>query len=94
MSYTVGPKGQVVIAKEFRDRLGVKSGWVALQRLVGDHVEVYFVPPAHRESLKGSLAGHLRRHVGGGEEWERAREAAWREAAQERETVPEEERPL
>ena len=56
MAYVVGPKGQVVIAKEIRDRLGVEPGWLALQRVVGDHVEVHFLPPEHRKSLKGSLA--------------------------------------
>ncbi len=61
MANVVGPKGQIVIKKEIRDRLGVKRGWVALQRLAGDHVEVYFILPEHRKSLKGSLALHLRR---------------------------------
>ena len=84
MSYTVGSKGQIVIAKEFRDRLRVKSGWIAVERLVGDHVEVYFLPPAHRESLKGILSGHLKARVGHGKEWQEARESAWREAARDR----------
>ncbi len=60
MPYLVGPKGQIVVAKELRDRLGVKPGWIALQRLAGDHIEVYFVPPEHEASLKGSLARHIR----------------------------------
>lgn len=83
MNYTVGSKGQIVIAKEFRDRLGVQSGWVALQRLVDDHVEVYFVPPPHRRSLKGILAGRTSERIGPGEAWDEARAAAWREAARE-----------
>ena len=68
MVHLVGPKGQVVIAKEIRDRLGVEPGWVALQRLEGDHVEVYFVPPAHRKSLKGSLASHIKTGIAAGQE--------------------------
>ena len=28
MAYKVGPKGQVVIAKEARERLGVRPGWM------------------------------------------------------------------
>lgn len=87
MLFTVGPKGQIVIAKELRDRLGVKSGWTALQRLVGDHVEVYFLPPPHRESLKGSLSRQVKRGVDSGEAWEKAREAAWREVARESEAT-------
>lgn len=85
MAYVVGPKGQVVVAKEIRERLGVKPGWIALQRLVNDHVEVYFLPPEHRRSLKGSLAKHVKVHVGLGREWDKAREAAWAKAAEERE---------
>lgn len=81
MAYVVGPKGQVVIAKEIRERLGVEPGWMALQRLAGDHVEVYFLPPEHRKSLKGSLAPHLKTRVGPGNEWEQARGTAWSTAA-------------
>lgn len=79
MLHIVGTKGQVVIAKEIRDRLGLKPGWAALQRLVGDRVEISFIPPPHGESLRGSLAAHIKRSVPPGEEWDAAREAAWRE---------------
>lgn len=81
MAHIVGPKGQVVIAKEIRDRLGVEPGWVALQRLAGDHVEVYFVPPQHRKSLKGSLARHVKTRIAPGQEWDKARIIAWGKAA-------------
>jgi len=84
MAHVVGHKGQVVIAKELRDRLGVEPGWLALQRLVDDHVEVFFLPPGHRRSLKGSLAKHLKVRVAPGREWARARETAWIEAAKEK----------
>lgn len=83
MSYTVGPKGQVVIAKALRDQLGIEPGWLAVQRLVGDRVEITFVPPEHGDSLKGSLAGHVKRSVAPGEEWDRARETAWRSAGED-----------
>ena len=85
MGYIVGPKGQIVIAKEIRDSLGVEPGWVALQRQVDDHVEVYFLPPEPRKSLKGSLAKYTNVHVAPGEEWDKAREFAWHEAAAARE---------
>ncbi len=84
MTYVVGTKGQVVIAKEIRDRLGVEPGWISLQRLVNDHVEVYLLPPEHRKSLKGSLAKHVKVRVRPGKEWDKAREAAWAGAAEER----------
>lgn len=81
MSFKVGTKGQIVIDKEIRDRLGVQPGWVALQRIEGDHVVVHFVPPEHNASLKGSLAREIRTSVGVGLEWDKAREAAWAAAA-------------
>jgi AbrB family looped-hinge helix DNA binding protein len=89
MANKVGPKGQVVIAKELRDRLGIEPGWITLQRLVDDHVEVYFLPPEHRRSLKGSLSRYTKVRVSPGKEWERARETAWIAAAQQRIEAPE-----
>ena len=83
MRYVVGPKGQVVIAKDIRERLGIEPGWIALQRVVDDHVEIYFLPPPHRKSLRGSLAPYIKTTVGTGEEWSEAREAAWREAVRD-----------
>jgi AbrB family looped-hinge helix DNA binding protein len=56
MANTVGQKGQVVIEKEIRKKLGIEPGWVALQKLSGNHVELYFIPPKHNRSLKGSLS--------------------------------------
>lgn len=80
MAYLVGAKGQIVVAKKLRDRLGVKPGWIALQRLAGDHIEVRFLPPEHEASLKGSLAPHIRTHVPP-EAWDAARERAWKRAS-------------
>ena len=54
----VGPKGQVVIEKEIRDKLGVEPGWLAIQQLVEDHVEISFIPPEHNRSLAGILASY------------------------------------
>lgn len=78
MAYTVGPKGQVVIAKEIRTKLGVKPGWVAFQHLAGDHVEVHFFPPGHNKSLAGILAPYAKRRSPlMGRAWDEARAAAW-----------------
>jgi hypothetical protein len=82
-SYVVGSKGQIVVAKEIRDRLGVESGWIALQRLVGDHLEVYFVPPEHGQSIKGSLARHLKTRIPAGD-WDTIRQNAWETAGRDR----------
>lgn len=82
MKYSVGQKGQVVIAKKIRDRLGVKPGWITLQRLVGDRVELYFLPPEHTESLKGSLKGYLQTSLPNQEDLDQARSQAWQDAIQ------------
>ncbi|MBI4333486.1 MAG: AbrB/MazE/SpoVT family DNA-binding domain-containing protein [Chloroflexi bacterium] len=84
MSTKVGSKGQVVIDKEIRDRLGIQPGWIAIQRLADNHVELYFVPPRHRESLKGSLTHLTNVRISTGAEWEKAREQAWNAMVQER----------
>lgn len=84
MDYKVGPKGQVVIAKELREALGVEPGWVALQRLREDCVEIRFLPPEHRESLYGALKPHIRRTVPTTEALRRERERAWQGAVARR----------
>ncbi len=84
MVNVVGTKGQIVISKEIRDRLGIEPGWLALQRVVHEHLEVYFVPPEHRKSLKGSLAPYLKASIGPGPDWDKARQAAWEKEAIER----------
>ncbi|MEE4378675.1 MAG: AbrB/MazE/SpoVT family DNA-binding domain-containing protein [Candidatus Competibacteraceae bacterium] len=63
MSHTVGSKGQVVIAKTIREQLGIEQGWMTIQRLVNDHVEIYFIPPKHDRSLKGCLAQHVNQSI-------------------------------
>ena len=84
MANVVGTKGQVVIAKEIRDRLGIKPGCLALQRLVDDHVEIYFVMPEHNRSLSGSLAPYTKVSIGPGPEWDKARQMAWERAAMDK----------
>jgi bifunctional DNA-binding transcriptional regulator/antitoxin component of YhaV-PrlF toxin-antitoxin module len=83
----VGPKGQLVIEKEIRVRLGVQPGSVAIQKLVGDHVEIRFAPPPPRVELHNrSLLGILKSDVSvPHEEWAQARQRAWAEAAWEEE---------
>lgn len=83
MANKVGTKGQIVIEKEIRDSLGIESGWIAIQQLVDDHVEVYFIPPEHGRSLRGSLQQYAAKHTMTAEEWDAARERAWIEGANE-----------
>ena len=90
MANKVGPKGQVVIEKEIRDRLHVKPGWLAIQAIVDDHVVIHFVPPKRTPSLRGALAKYSSVTVAPGEEWDRARERAWEESVVEDYAAPHE----
>lgn len=90
MGNVVGTKGQVVINKEIRRKLGIEPGWLALQRIVDDHVEVYFLPPEHNRSLKGVLAPYIKRRIAPGKEWDEARNLAWEWAAKLQEGLVEE----
>jgi bifunctional DNA-binding transcriptional regulator/antitoxin component of YhaV-PrlF toxin-antitoxin module len=91
MATKVGEKGQVVIEQPIREALGVEPGFVAVQTLVGDHIEIRFFPPEHQRSLKGILAGYVQRSVTS-EEWPKVREDSWAQAALEDWTGKEEDR--
>lgn len=85
MSYQVGTKGQVVIAKKLRDQLGIKPGWLATQVVVDDHVEIYFAPPSHRRSLSGSLREYaVRADIRESQDWDEVRSRAWTSAVRSR----------
>ena len=83
MANKVGEKGQVVIDKAIRDRLGIGPGWLAIQRIVDDHVEIYFVTPEHNRSLAGSLAEYVTEETKN-LSWDEMRERAWAAAAADR----------
>lgn len=83
MASIVGIKGQIVISKDIRDRLGIGPGWLAFQRIVDDHVEVRFLPPPHRESLRGSLEPFITRRPET-EDWDEIRDLAWATEVRER----------
>ena len=80
MATKVGTKGQVVIEKRLRDELGIEPGFVAVQRLVDDGVEIRFYPAEHSRSLRGALADAVTRRPADDEDWEAIRKQAWREA--------------
>ena len=84
MANKVGTKGQVVIDKRIRDQLGIGPGWLALQRLVDDHVEIYFVGPEHNRSLLGSLNKYVKYAIDPEADWDKIRDYAWAEAVKER----------
>ncbi len=87
MPTTVGTKGQVVIEKSIRDRLGVRSGAIAIQTLVGDRVEIRFVPPPHNRSLFGVLGANVGRQVTA-QGWADVKQRAWEAAARDQEQAP------
>lgn len=84
MSHIVGAKGQVVIEKEIRERLGVEAGWRALQLLAGDHVEIRFVPREHARSVAGCLSSYVKHSLPASETLKQTRAAAWSDAAERR----------
>jgi bifunctional DNA-binding transcriptional regulator/antitoxin component of YhaV-PrlF toxin-antitoxin module len=55
MSSVVSERGQITVDKSARRALGVEPGMVAVQIVAGDHLEIYFLPPEHEESLFGAL---------------------------------------
>lgn len=82
MSSVVGARGQVVIEKLAREALGVGPGHLSVQRVVGDHLEIRFFPPAPTTSLRGILAPHIHGALEP-EKWDETRSQAWLEAAGE-----------
>jgi bifunctional DNA-binding transcriptional regulator/antitoxin component of YhaV-PrlF toxin-antitoxin module len=81
MPNRVGAKGNIVIDKNIRDRLGVKPGWETVQLLQDGYVEVYFLPPVGPDTVFGRL------RVDGASEWlkddDRLHEATDRALAEE-----------
>ncbi|MFN8540954.1 MAG: AbrB/MazE/SpoVT family DNA-binding domain-containing protein [Thermomicrobiales bacterium] len=82
MAHRIGAKGQVVIAKEIRDELGIGPGWETIQRLVDGHVELSFVPPEHNRSLLGALSAHANPALATSDLHD-VKEAAWDAIARE-----------
>jgi len=77
--FKVGTKGQIVIDKRLRDQLGIGPGWIALQRLIDDHIEVRFLPPESRDSLYGILAPYTSVSISPGD-WHETKEKALADA--------------
>jgi AbrB family looped-hinge helix DNA binding protein len=82
MGHRIGAKGQVVIAKEIRDELGIGPGWQTIQRVVDGKVEITFIPPEHSRSLLGILNQYADPKLLE-MDWHELREAAWEAAVRE-----------
>ncbi|MBI2864591.1 MAG: AbrB family transcriptional regulator [Chloroflexi bacterium] len=54
-AYQVSDRGQMTIDHTAREKLGVRPGMIAYQRVVDGHLEVIFLPAPHRRSLHGVL---------------------------------------
>ena len=85
MTHKVGTKGQLVIQKEIRDKLGIQPGWLSVQTVVGNHVELRFLPPEHTRSLRGALADHIKATAPSPAKLRRVRERLWDTVAAEQE---------
>ena len=83
MAHRIGAKGQVVIAKEIRDELGIGPGWETIQRVVNGRVILTFLPPVSDESRMGSLARYTTVQLSE-EELRAARDRVATEVAQEK----------
>ena len=71
---TVGARFQVVIERSARKKLGIRPGWVAVQTVVRDHLEMRFLPPEHSLSLAGSLGAYARGPI---EDYAAEKQAGW-----------------
>lgn len=81
MDNKVGSRGQIVIEKRIRDRLGIEAGYRAIRLVVDDHVEPYFIPPDHNQSLMGVLSSHVTEPIPeSDDDWHVAKRSAWTEA--------------
>jgi bifunctional DNA-binding transcriptional regulator/antitoxin component of YhaV-PrlF toxin-antitoxin module len=62
MMYTVGPRGQILLSREVRDKLSIEPGTRIVQMVVGDHVELHFVRPEVKKKPAASPHGFLLQH--------------------------------
>jgi bifunctional DNA-binding transcriptional regulator/antitoxin component of YhaV-PrlF toxin-antitoxin module len=51
--HRVNNRGQITLDEDIRRQLGVEPGMAAHQRVVGDRLEVVFLPAPHGRSLFG-----------------------------------------
>jgi hypothetical protein len=80
MASQVSTRGQITIDRAARRALSVRPGMIAVQVVVDDHLQVYFIPARHRRSLFGRLPP---RETASTDDWEALEEQAARSIAAE-----------
>jgi len=77
MDRIIGTKGQVVIEKAIREKLDIEPGTRTVQKVVDDHVEIYFLPAVQKGTLKGILAPHIKNNFSREEDLQKGMENVW-----------------
>ncbi len=77
MDRVIGTKGQVVIEKAIREKLNITPGTRTVQKIVDDHVEIYFLPEVQKGTLKGMLAPHIKKNFTSEEDLQKEMENIW-----------------
>jgi AbrB family looped-hinge helix DNA binding protein len=80
MANVVGERFQITIDKKVREDLGIQPGDMAIEKVEGGRLVVYFVPKPHRESLLGILKQPGLEPI---TDWQAVKEAAWAERSSE-----------
>ena len=80
MASRVSAQGQITIDRAARRALSVQPGMIAVQIVVDNHLQVYFLPARHRRSLFGRLPPRERAST---DRWEALEEQAARSIAAE-----------
>jgi AbrB family looped-hinge helix DNA binding protein len=80
MANVVGERFQITIDKRIREDLGVRPGDLAVEKVEGGRLVVYFVPKPHRDSLLGILK---RPGIEPITDWQAVKEAAWAQRSAE-----------
>jgi AbrB family looped-hinge helix DNA binding protein len=80
MANVVGERFQITIDKKVREDLGIQPGDMAVEKVEGGRLVVYFVPKPHRESLLGILKQPGLEPI---TDWQAVKEAAWAERSSE-----------
>lgn len=89
MSNLVGDRFQITIDKSLRDRLGIRPGDLAVERVEDGKLVIEFVPRAHRESLLGIAKRYATRPLEPITDWEAYFTEVWAARVQEIEGGPE-----